>query len=121
MVTETSPPGSSSWDFSFGQELHRNRAQGLAFQFRYDGNGRERFLHGGIHKKPPIRRHDVLSAWRSLPRTPKVSDKQRSGGTGFNELTVRNKADRNSNQPAIGRDVETIPYHRGAIAQNNGA
>ena len=35
-----------------------------------------------------------------------MSDKQRSGRTGFNELTVRNRADRNSHELAIGREVE---------------
>jgi len=37
--------------------------------------------------------------------------------TGFNELTVRSKADRNSHEPVIGRDVEQFltiaaPLHK---------
>ena len=48
-MAKTSLPDSSSWDFLFGRELHTNRAQGLAFQFRMTEMEKRGFFHGGIH------------------------------------------------------------------------
>jgi hypothetical protein len=79
---------------------------GFSLPIEDDGNGRDRFLQGRIHEEPRIRGHHVFPAWRGLPRSPKTGGKQWNGRIRFNGRTVRSKADRNSHEPVIGRDVE---------------